>query len=43
MALNDSERADFGFSKTAKLVSVCFKPTTPINGIEVKLEMSSVF
>ena len=43
MALNDSDKADFGLSNTDKLESVCFTPTIPINGRSVKLEISSIF
>ena len=32
IALKDSDNADFGRSKTAKLLSECFIPTIPING-----------
>ena len=32
IALNDSESADFGLSKTDKLLSECLTPTIPING-----------
>ncbi len=32
-ALNDSETLDFGLSKTIKLESYLFLPTTPITGI----------
>ena len=43
MALKDSDKADFGFSKTDKFEAVCLTPTTPMSGIEVNLLMSSVF
>jgi hypothetical protein len=43
IARKDSDNADLGLSKTARLLKDCFTPTTPINGIVVKLETSSVF
>src|SRR6218665_353622 len=43
MARNDSDNADFGFSKTDKLEVVCFFPTMPNTGIFVSREISSVF
>ena len=42
IALNDSDNADFGFSKTDKLEVPCLIPTTPIIGILVSLFISSV-
>ena len=32
IALNDSESADFGLSRTDKLLSECLTPTIPIKG-----------
>ena len=42
MALNDSDNADLGFSKTDKLELPYLIPTTPIKGILVNLLISSV-
>ena len=42
-ALKDSANADFGFSKTDKLLSVFLTPITPSKGRLVNLETSSVF
>ena len=43
MARKDSDNADLGLSKTARLLKDCFTPTTPISGIDVRLETSSVY